>query len=380
MPRTFATRNIDEAIVQTLAFRKELEDNDYQRKVESTQEKIEVEKPKPRLMVEAMAYYIEHLENVRVSKAKQKIRSKSHKDGVQRTFRYFCEAIIPHGYRHTAILVDQIDDKMLDHFYDYILEENDYANGSYNKYMSIMRQWVSWLNEEGYSIKNPFQGVTRRPEDGKEQLSMSKKEFEELLKVITPENGIQQLRTCKKRHYQPWMASSFKLALFTGLRREEIFQIKFNMLIYSEENEPLCFQVPNFKVQRSKGVATNEGVQMKMVPMTSELIRVLLEDFSFERYRNTDNYVIAPESNMMRKTMWEKCSKAFAHYAKQIKSRNDYNLNDLRNTFLTKLLVTYGNDAKVISDHSTSEILKKHYTDKKILSEVMKNFSVFEEK
>ena len=55
-------------------------------------------------------------------------------------------------------------------------------------------------------------------------------------------------------------------------------------------------------------------------------------------------------------------------------------MNDLRNTFITRLYINYGDSAALISDHSDIDVIKKNYTDSKFIAEAATDFDLLESK
>ena len=372
--KTFETRELNEAIKLAIDFEDELKSTDYRTDFEKEQP-VRM----PMLVVECQAMYIGYLNNVGVVDHKRKQRSSGHIKEVERFFRYFCQMLKHHGYNHLAIRVDQLTDKIVGHTHSYIKEELGYKNKTYNKYIGCLRGWLQWLiDHKGYQMENRFVGVSARP-TLKKQKSITKGQFTRLLEVITPENGTKIESSGYKRvHYRPWMRAAFMLALETGLRREELFTLSWDSIVFDEAGKPLCFEIDNYKVNRLAGLDPGEeGSQVKMVPITRGLLRLLKEELEWRKYVGTPHFLLGPESNLRRKTMWEGASRAFGHFWSLTGYEQELELNDLRNTFITRLTMAHPEHAKVISDHASIEVIKKHYTDQNLLATVTENFTVF---
>lgn len=85
--RILDTRDVDEAIIQTIEFEKHLKENHYELKYAG--EKVR----RPELLVDCMGLYLDYLNNVNVPAHRQKIRSKGHLNEVERYFRYFFDCL-----------------------------------------------------------------------------------------------------------------------------------------------------------------------------------------------------------------------------------------------------------------------------------------------
>src|SRR5690606_39132642 len=146
-----------------------------------------------------------------------------------RYFKYFALALKANGVDHTIFRMDQFNDKIVGFFHNYILSELNYKNKTYNKVIALFRQFLNWLIEKKrHEIENPFVGVARRKETTN-NIIVTSDEFDRLLEVVKPENGIQTHSNGLKRNfYRVWMKDAFRLALETGLRREEFMKLKFS--------------------------------------------------------------------------------------------------------------------------------------------------------
>jgi integrase len=372
--RVFKTRDVHEAIKLKLQFETELEATGYQ----TSTTHISLVDSKPLLLIECMAMYIGFLNNEGVDAHKIKERSKGHINEVKRYFEYFCLCLKTNGLDHTTFQIEQVNDRVVALIHDYALKQLKFKNKTYNKLVATYRQFINWLIEKrNYNIRNPFIDVTRRKEIVK-VVTAQKSDFEELLRVITPENGEMFFSTGEKRDmYRPWLKHSFKLALATGGRREEFMTLKFSDIVVDENGIPSGITQENFKVNRIMGLSkSDEGKQVKFIPMTQELIDLLIE-LDFEKYKGSDNYLIAPDSLVTRKTMIDFVSKAYSHYWKKTGIDKPLQLKNLRKTFMTSLVDHFGDKANLVSDHEGMEVVKKYYLNKRQLTNGLEAFSVF---
>ena len=180
------TRDLNQAIKEKILFEKELEDNQYQKTTIVTDN----ETAKPTLLIECMAMYIGYLNNEGVELHMKKKRSKGHIEDVERVFRYFCKSLIKNGIDHTIIDIYSVNDKVVALVHDYLLSDKSLANATYNKYMAAIRQFISWLIEiRDYKLKNSFKKVIRKAQVLNNE-TIEDYEFEKLLDVVKPENGI----------------------------------------------------------------------------------------------------------------------------------------------------------------------------------------------
>ncbi len=370
--RILNTTDLQEAITLKFEFEQELESSFYQLIPET-----HTKETKLIYLIECMDSFIRYLNNEGVEEHKKKERSDKHIDDVKRYFKYFCLCLKSHEIDHTIFHIDKVDDKIVGLLHDYLLNDLNYQNKTYNKVMAQYRQFFAWLMEEkGYEIKNPFVGVVRRKER-KDNLVISKKELESLLNVITKENSVGVSPSGYRRNfYRDWISTAMLIALETGLRREEFMTLKFSDIEFDDKGNPFCMRIDNYKVNRAKGITKEEDMYEKTIPVTKGL-RKILNELGIKEYQGTDRYLIAPDEKAKRDSLGELLSKAFTHFWKLTGSKRDIRLKHLRKTYLTALVNYFGDKATIISDHSDIDVLKKHYTNTEVIMKANQGFRVF---
>ncbi len=371
--KVFRTRDIQEATLLKQAFVNELEQANFQSTPALKDKPIQ----KPKLMIECMAMYIGYLNNDGVAAHKVKIRTQSHIKDIERFFRYFCLSLKENDIDHTLITIYQLNEKAVALLHNYIIDVLEYQNKTYNKFMGAMRQFINWLIEkQDYQLKNHFVGVTRKTEVIDKTI-VSKVEFEKLLSVVIPKNGIKIYSSKERKNfYRSWLCHAFRLALETGLRREEFMSIKFNDIVLDDNGNPTFIQIENFKVNRKNGVSGTENATMKHIPVTKGL-RDLLFELEYERFKGEDTYIIAKDEETSLKTRIDVVSKAFTHYWQFTGFEKKAQLKHLRKTYLTALVQQFGDKANLISSHSGMDVLKKHYVNDQELMKATNSFRVF---
>lgn len=363
------TRDLNEAIKEKIRFEKELENNQYQKNLVI----LKNENSKPDLLIECMAMYIGYLNNAGVPLHKRRDRSKAHIDDFERVFKYFCKSLKINKIDHTILKVYSINDSMVAMYHNFLLNELELANATYNKYIAYLRQFITWLIEKkGYELENVFDDVTRRRQTNNNEI-IEEDEFVALLKMVKPENGAKKFPSGERKNmYRYWIKDAFKIALETGLRREEFMTIRFSDII----DEVKFIRIENYKVNRSNNTDNEESKQYKFIPVTKPL-REILYKLGYEQFKDTDKYVVATNEKSTRKTLMDKVSKAFTHFWKKTEIDKKLQLKNLRKTYLTALANHFGDSANLISDHADMEILKKHYLNNKKIVEKASDFSVF---
>jgi len=374
------TRNLDEAIKQAIEFRNEVKNNS-QRIVndENVNKERIVEKKLPVKLMYAMARYIGWLHNEDVPAHMVKKRSDNHIKDVERAFRVLAEGLKNNGHKISELTVDDINDNVVGQTYSH-LENKKFANRTFNKYFSYYTSFLKWYSEEyNYPLKNCFEKVQRKNLNPQPE-AITKSEYEALLKQITPENGVKQYDNGVKptrNVYRTWLADGIRLGLETGRRREEIINLKWSNI---KESDGIQFiKSEDYKVNRIQNRITDEEKKYIYVPVTDSL-KKLLNELGYEKYRDADNFILAPDINICRnRIMSDALTLGFSHYYNQLNTGRKLTFKCLRKTYITNLQIFFsGNgETKAITGHSGNKVIEENYIDKKEIVKATRGFNVF---
>ncbi len=149
-------------------------------------------------------------------------------------------------------------------FYNWIFA-NGFSQTAYNAHMKACKYFFEWVIKTlKVQMDNPFENV-RMPEVHYDPEIIPVEEFEQLLSVITPENGSGEKGVKRKEnvnHYRPWLKKVFILSLLTGERLDGIVLLKWSHI------DGNFFKIPNFKVER---IQKTEGKYYSYTPITADL-------------------------------------------------------------------------------------------------------------
>lgn len=291
-------------------------------------------------------------------KNQSKKLSKEHKQDVIRIIERFIQSLRNSGKNPDKMNLSNLDDTVIAPFYEHI-EKFGSSSSVRDRHTRVMRNFLSFLINRGmYTGANFFKTVDTEQIFGSPE-AVSKEEFEAVIKVTNDNNswGIKGSNR-KKNYYKEWVPYMFRLARLTGLRTEELYQLKWSDMTKVERGgrELSFFVVHNLKVERLK----NRSDMLKVVPVTSSL-RELLEELSNQNF--SGNKVI--ETGMKKGPFSDFISRAFTHFFKTAFPGQKHKVfKQLRKSNLSDIYAILGEDAHKLTDHSGNQILKKHYIDK----------------
>jgi integrase len=375
------TRDINEAIKQAMEFERQVKTGHYKNEI-----KVEVQ-PKnsfeegnktPHLLIHALARYVGWLNNEDVPEHLVVERSSDHLKDIERKLELLLTALKHKGYDLSSLRIDQINDKTVGDVYKYLSTETNYSSRTFNRHFSYYSSFLKWFSEEYYPVKAWFKRVNLKPVTSNPQ-AITKEEYDALLRITTPENGIQEYESGVKKErnfYRPYLVHAFRLALETGRRRAELINMKFNGI--TEESDGSGYiKVEDFKVNHIQKRTTEETKKYIYVPLTDSL-RQLLNEMGYEKYKGTDNYILAPEIKSKRnKVMADLLSRSFTHYYKKLNTGRELTFKSFRKAYITNLSLFMRGNTKAITGHTTDEVIEKHYQDKIVLAKAMQRFNVF---
>lgn len=368
--RTYDVTQYKDAVIKAIEFADE-----FKSEIQSTQPK---QMGKRHYLFDVQIQYIDFLDNIGVPEHQQVKRSERHIKEVQKSLILFNEALSKKRINKKTILFDRITDDHVGYFHTYLLKDKEYSSKTYNNKIGTLRSFFKWAIEKfQLQVYNPFDKVKRRTVSVTKD-TITKKEFKELLEIISPENGIASVGLKQTRNrYKPYLKDGIELALHTGGRREEVVELKWNM-IKDIDNEPTYIAVRNLKVERQVGDGYNDNIAPKIIPITKSL-KKLLYRMGYETKKGLDQYLLSPDrSETSTYAIMDNLSKGFSHFYQQLDTGRKLQLKSLRKTYLTYLSSALSGDAKSLSSHSTDDILQKHYIDEKVVNKAVKNLDIFE--
>lgn len=371
------SRSYDEAIKELLAFKESLQKAEQEyaapaSSVMSMTPKHERAQAPPMRLLPAMAAYVGAMcGDEHIPAFKRKTRSKGHTTDVERTFLRTASALKENGRDvNTLSIEDLADDTLVGEVFEYFTDELELGDSAFNRAITNLVSFYNWLVAERHTQHNPFAAIIRRP-TRKNIETIEQEQFDTLIAIMQkPELGIRTLRNkVKKNYWKPFLPDAMKLLLYTGRRRTEAVNMKWSDAIY-KDGTLQYIQVADRKVNAQKCLEEKDWI-FHYVPGTEEL-RDLLKQLGEEKYRDTDNYIIAPEERMSRETMARLLSKSFSHYAKQLNL--NLSLGCLRRTNFSSLAAAIGlENAQTVSGHSGLQVMRRHYISKKVLAQAAKH-------
>lgn len=376
-------KKFNESITALAAFRSEVENGLPQQQTVITSTNVKQEQS-DLLLIHAFSRYIAYLKNDGVAAHLVRPRSSDHVKNISLAIENFCICLKRSGIEVSNFKLSSLSDREVGLFHSYLLEEKKFSNRSYNKYFSYFTTFSTWINSEGYDIKNAFEKTPRKAENTV-PVSISHDEFSKLISLVNYNNGFQYYPDKVKdtrNVFRGYLVHGYKLGILTGRRREEIISIRYDSIKEDPNtHSPSFIEVIDFKVSRIQNLQGNE--KRVFVPVTKQLRDFLFNELEYGKHRGTDRFLLAPEITTNRvETIGDILSRSFSHYYKQLNTGKELSFKCLRKTYLTNLQVflqgnSNGMAVKDISGHSSDAVVSKHYLDPKILSASLQNFSVF---
>jgi integrase len=362
------TKDFDTALVERIKFREELKVRGYHKHIAG---KADVKNTFEKLAMD----YIDHLSGVNTYTFLIRSYSEDHIDDCSRVLSRFTICLKKQGYNTEILDVKDIGDNEVQAYHDYLINELKLGRASYNKHFAIMKAFINWLiRKKDLDIKNHFSHAVLHSEK-KEINIITKIEFESLLQVLTYENGFVNRKDKSRNCYKPWLKSAFKLAIETGLRREELILLKWSDLL-EIENGSLVFRINNLKVNRISS-GENSGKYIKHIPVTKTLKHLLIE-LGLNEKKDTDDYIIERPIGTDVNFLMASISLGWSHFIKLTTSR-PIQFKDLRKTYISHLAQALGSSDKLrlFTGHTNHETLQAHYLSTAFLAGNLSDFSMF---
>lgn len=360
------TRDFESALVEMKLFREELKINKYQK---SELSHFEIQ----RTTFFALATeYLDTLSGINTRAQLIRKRSENHINDNRRVIERFGLSLNSKGYNLEILDLKDVTDAEVEIFHYYLLEELGLGKTTYNRYFIIMKAFFNWvIKVKEYRVSNPF-AHAQLTFTSKEKTIITKIEFQKLIEAVTYENGFTNKHNESRNYYRAWLPYAFRLGLETGTRAEELVELKWSDIL-ELENGIKVFKIQNLKVNR---IQTGEdmGRNIRYIPITKGLNALLIE-LGLKANEGKNSYVLERELNHSTKYMMQIISRAFGHFISKASTRK-IEFKDLRKTYITKLTMALGDDAKMYTGHANNEIIKQHYLSNAYLTGNLKDFDV----
>lgn len=354
--------NYSDALLEAIAFEKELNASDFTTIVGNAviEKHVEEEKGNDYSLADAVIRYSQYLNGESSYAHLKKEVSVGHKKELLRYCRYFSQSV----HKSKDITKFRVKDVARDEVSCfYVWAEKKFMEKTLKKCMSTLKGFFEFLIDiEEIDMRNPFRTYVVKSSAGSVIETVTKQEFEELLQAIDTANPMLQLggKGEKKDMYRPYLKHAYKLFLLTGCRREELVVLKWSDIYAFDETVKFLY-IDNIKVQRIK----NRKNVLRPIPITEQLMELLIEMGYNEKYM-PKGYILCPKRDMSVPSMMDFLSKSFTHYWKSTKNSKECSLKNLRKTHFTWVNKVMGDETKILSSHSSSEVLQKFYLDPKL--------------
>jgi integrase len=268
----------------------------------------------------------------------------------------FIQSLKNSGKKPDSMLLSDLDERVIAPFKE-LVDKIIRSTAARDRHTRIMRSFINFLTNRGmYKGANFFKSVATsniQPSP----IAINQDEFKKIISAINEGNswGIKG-SSRKKNYYRQWFKDLIILSRYTGLRKEEIYNLKWSDIITVKGNFRLLI-VHNLKVER----LLDKDDILKVVPVTKKLGEILdrLEKNPFK----TDSKIL--DTGMTWKAYRDFVSRAFTHFYKVAMPEVEHKVfNQLRKSQITDIQSILGEDAHLISGHSNNSVISKHYVDK----------------
>jgi integrase len=364
-------KNFEDALVDMKLFKDELLKDNYVKpfQIEEFSDK------KSSNFLELVGSYLDSLNGINVPRQFLKVRSKQHIADVKRAIERFAFSLKEKNYDISRLTIQNIKDKEVGYYCDYLLKDMAEENRTYFKSIGIMKAFVNWTIDMKEIISfNAFAKIEIENSESN-AVTITKDEFIRLLDNLNSENGFDDDN--KRNWYYPWLKFAFRLSIETPMRREELVSLKWSdlkSLEDSDSNNGKVFVINNIKVNRSKK-GKSAGKYKKYIPVTESLLELLIE-LNYEEKIGSCEFVIPRDENISINYMRDILSRAFNVFIK-FASERDLEFNCLRKTYITKITMKLGDKAKMFTGHSDDAIIRKNYLNKEFSGSSLDKFRIF---
>jgi integrase len=313
--------------------------------------------------------YLEYKIGTNVPVMHRKQLSQKHINSISQNLRDFLTFLNTNGINVRSQELKSITEFKADLYYQKLLEK--YAIGSLRTKITLLRNWIDWcVKKKNINITNVFANVSI-PKTKKGVEAVSSKEFNALIEEINKGSliveNVHAGKIKRREAYRDYLATCYTLAILTGLRKEELIQLKWTDLGRTKNNNQLVFIVRNIKVENQ----LKKEYAPKVIPVNSELMD-FLKTLNVEENEGKDEFIIHPERIYSEASMRNDISKSFLYYFRAVfPDKESKPFKALRRTYITHLHSALGKDVVNLTSHSGEKVLIEHYIDSQLISKAI---------
>lgn len=360
--RSYETREVEEALSLHRIYLADLKANNYNVSVKP--EKIIEAGSKLVFLKEATKKYLDYLQDIDVPEQEKRNLSSTYIKDSTRCLMRFLKVVKKREGKITDFPVTVITTDHVSDFHS-LLKKKNYSQATYNSHMKAVKYFFDYvIGELEVAMKNPLDKV-KMSEVHYDPEIIPVEEFEKLLSVITPENGMGvkgTKRIHKVNYYRPWLKKVFVLSLLIGERLDGVVLLRWTHI------EGNFFKIPNFKVNRIQKV----DKYYSYTPITTDLAELLLQ---FDM-TDQEGYIVEP-GVANRATLKKFITKAFTHFWRLTGLKRKVSFKTLRKTYETRLTAAIGEKAMFVK-HTDDKTAIKHYLDKMELLKATKDIRLYD--
>lgn len=311
----------------------------------------------------AVAFFISYKLGDNVIKYKRKDLKKEYIKEIECYLHNFLDSFVHNGYDIFEFDLAEICDNHIQNLIDYLSDVKKYSIKYRNSHFVAIKEFCTYMKENynvNINVKSLFYRTIKKVPTKKHRIC-SFEDFSKIVELTTFKNGF--YRKGKKQHqsnhYKKWLVCAFNLCLFTGRRREEVLKLKWSDI--KKFKNSYLISGENFKVNRdheTKNII--EANREWTVPLYVQFLNYL-NTIGFEENFGKDKYIVEIENRdeIKIETLKSYLTKGFTHFSRHAKL--ELELYDLKNTFISNLFTIAGDKTNILTNHSSTYFLGKHY-------------------
>ncbi len=366
--KNLKSRNHDDAIVELLAFKNE---------VEKPELYYVEEEEKPETLTGCVTMYLDYMADVDVPRYAKKNLDPKYIGSTQTELTDFLEFIKKHIHKEIEnYKIENVNKKNVGKYCD-LIEDRRQSPYTYNSRIKSLRALFNYLiKEKSYQLKNVWLRPKLKPIKSV-NMSIERDDFFDLLDVISPEDSKKDVGKSKKNMYRSYIKDYAKLKAFTGLRNIDVAGLQWNM-IHFKEKQAILIESPNTKANKYKNFVKKEDLEYVYIPVGEELKETLI-NLGLKDKINSDEYILEPKSKN-RETIAKQGSRSFTFYWERLERPYHRTVKYLRKTYATQEKLYNNSTSSTL--HKNFEVTEKYYiNDIDVVKQMVKDkFRIFPRK